>query len=72
MGATSIIGYEYYNLKMDIAQQKMENDQHKMKNAQQEMKNADLNKKMDLLVDTNTMTHESLMLETLNRKKMGE
>ena len=36
------------------------------------MENADLHKKMDLLVETNMMTHESLQLETHNRKQMGE
>ena len=72
MAATSILGYGFYNQQMENAQQKMDIAQQRMDIAQQKMENADLHKKMDLLVDTNTMTHESLMLETHNRKKMGE
>ena len=65
MTATGFIGFGFYHQQMEIAQQKMDI-------AQQKSDNADLHKKIDMLVDTNTITHNSLMLETQNRLKMGE
>ena len=58
MTATGFVGFGFYHQQMEIAQQKSDN--------------ADLHKKIDMLVDTNTITHNSLMLETQNRLKMGE
>ena len=36
----------------------------------QQMENAILHKKIEALIDSNSLTHDSLLLETQNRKKM--
>ena len=58
MAATGFVGFGVYHQQMENSQQKSDI--------------ADLHKKIDMLVDTNTITHNSLMLETQNRLKMGE